>query len=129
MPVAAEQDDVRFRQGTGGRLHGPGFLLSIVCQPELSGCARYGEYLGDVANEARIMVGVAGPLLCRGIGEQLADPRLAISKDHQSRVQSGEKPVEPIARRMTVADRASKGCAFSLAQVVRRERIEDRAAA
>ncbi len=75
------------------------------------------------------MVGVAGPLFCRGIGEQLADPRLAISQDHQSRVQAGEKTTEPSARRTAAADRASQSRAFGLAQVVRRKRIEDRAAA
>jgi hypothetical protein len=82
-----------------------------------------------VANQARIMVGVAGPLFCRGIGDQLADPRLTISEDHQSRVQAGEKTTEPVPRRMAVADRASQGFALGLVQVVRRKRIEDRAAA
>jgi hypothetical protein len=95
-------------QGTGGRLHAPGFLLGIICQPELSGCARRGEYPGHVANEACIIVGVAGPLLRGDIGKQLADPRLALSEDHQSRVQAGEETTEPVARRRAVADRASK---------------------
>jgi hypothetical protein len=62
-------------------------------------------------------------------GSTSAQAAAAISEDHQSRVQAGEKTTEPSARRMAAADRASESRAFGLAQVVRRKRIEDRAAA
>ena len=75
------------------------------------------------------MVDVAGPLFRRGVGEQLADLRLAIGEDDQRGVQAAEKATEPVPRRIAVADRAIKRCAFGLVQVVGRERVEDRAAA